>query len=248
MIAAGTCLGFDIACDTIVKGSLSVLMGFVLFVGTPLLLLSAIFGRRMGSLVLAASFFAWMILFSALWAFGFWSQGTETPTNLGPRGVEPAWVVESAGTAPEATYDAYGSYPDGDAWRIPGTNDSDTGSVQSVTGAVQGYLANQANEDLGKEPFDPGAVQSSNFTVEDIRFATDGDVSLAAATAFYTGGGPEVTVYLRHDSGSVPIYSYVFLVGSVLGLAITLPFLDRAEKKRKDILTGGTAPPWYGPA
>jgi hypothetical protein len=248
MIAAGTCLGSDVACDTMVKGGLSVLMAFVLFVGSPLILLSAVFGRRMGSLVLGASFFAWMILFSALWTFGFWSQGTQTPTNLGPRGVEPAWVVESAGTAPEATYDAFQSYPEGDGWREPGTNENDTGSVQSVTGAVQSYLAHQANEDLGKEPFDPGAVQTTNFTVEDIRFATDGDVSLAAAQAFYTGGGPEVTVYLRHDSGSAPVYSYVFLAGSILGLVIVLPFLDRAEKKRKHILTGGTAPPWYGPA
>jgi hypothetical protein len=248
MIAAGTCLGFNVACDTIIKGGLSVLMGFVLFVGTVLLLLSAIFGRRMGYLVLAVSFFGWMLLLSSLWAFGFWSQGPSTPTNLGPRGVEPAWAVEAAGTQPEATYEVFSSYPSGEGWRIPGTNEADTSSVQSVQGAVQSYLANRSNEDLGFEPFDPGAVQTGDFTVQDIRFATEGDVSLAAAEAFFNDGGPLVTVYLRHDSGSVPVYSYVFLVVSVIGLAIHIPWLDRAEKKRKQILTGGTAPPWYGPA
>jgi hypothetical protein len=27
-----------------------------------------------------------------------------------------------------------------------------------------------------------------------------------------------------------------------------LPLLDRAERKRKEFLIGGTAPAWYGPA
>lgn len=248
MIASGSCLGFDVACDTIVKGGLSVLMGFVLFVGSVLLLLSAVFGRRMGYLVLATSFFGWMLLLSALWAFGFWSQGTETPTNLGPRGIEPAWVVEAAGTQPQAPNEVFASYPDPATWRTPGTNDADTGSVQSVQGAVQSYLAHQVNEEQGMEQFDPGAVQTTDFAVQDIRFATDGDTSLAAAEAFYNGGGPVLTVYLRHDAGSVPVYSWAFMIVSVIGLAVHIPLLDRAERKRKDILTGGTAPPWYGPA
>jgi len=189
-----------------------------------------------------------LLLLSSLWAFGFWSQGTQTPTNLGPRGVEPTWVVEAAGTQPRATIETFSSYPDPQTWRTPGTNEADAGSVQSVQGAVQSYLAGQVNEEQGKGPFDPGAAQTTDFTVEDIRFATDGKTSLAAARAFYNGGGPMLTVYLRHDSGSVPVYSYAFLLISLIGLAVHLPLLDRAERTRKEILTGGTAPPWYGPA
>ena len=64
----------------------------------------------------------------------------------------------------------------------------------------------------------------------------------------FTGGGPQVTVLLRHDSGSVPRYSYMFLGASILLFLIHLPLLDRAERSRKEILTGGDAPPWYGPA
>jgi hypothetical protein len=131
---------------------------------------------------------------------------------------------------------------------MPGTNEADTGSVQSVQGAVQSYLAAQVNEEQDKGPFDPGAVQTTDFTVENIRFAAEGETSLAAARAFYNGGGPMLTVYLRHDSGSVPVYSYAFLLISLIGLAVHLPLLDRAERTRKEILTGGTAPPWYGPA
>ncbi|GBC87832.1 hypothetical protein HRbin12_01850 [bacterium HR12] len=104
------------------------------------------------------------------------------------------------------------------------------------------------NEEQGIEPLAPEAIQTTEFEVRDIRFATDGDVSLAAARAFYRGGGPLLTVFLRHDSGSVPVYSWVFMIGSLIGLAIHLPLLDRAERRRKDILTGGTAPAWYGPA
>ena len=84
--------------------------------------------------------------------------------------------------------------------------------------------------------------------MQNVRFAADGHTSLAAAQAFYNGGGPLVAMYLRHDSGSVIVYSWMFLIGSIVGFAVHLPFLDRAERERKDILTGGSAPPWYGPA
>jgi hypothetical protein len=247
MLAEG-CVGFQIPCETLLKGGLTTIMAFVLFVGSVLLVLSAVFGRRMGYLVLAVGFFGWMLILSAIWTFGFYSQGPETPVNLGPRGMEPTWVIESLGTDPEPVYEAFASYPAGEQWRAPGTNDNDTSSVQSVTSSAQGFLAAQTNEDLGLEEHEQGAVQTTQFTVESIRFATAGDVSLAAAEAYFTGGGPRVTLYLRHDSGSVNRYSWMFLIGSALALAIHVPFLDRAERTRKQILTGGTAPPWYGPA
>jgi hypothetical protein len=146
-------------------------------------------------------------------------------------------------------YEAFASYPGGDGWREPGTNDADTSSVQSVTAAAQGFLADQANEDLGKSEHEPGALTTTDFTVQNVEFyPTDDGVSLAAAHAFFNDGGPILTVYLRHDSGSVNRYSWMFLIGSTLLFGAHLPFLDRAERKRKEILTGGTAPPWYGPA
>jgi hypothetical protein len=220
-------------------------MGFVLFVGSVLLLLSAVTGRRMGYLILAVSFFGWMMVFSALWTFGFWSQGPSTPVDLGPRGSEPAWVVEAAGeNVTELPYPQYQSYPGGQAWEGP----KPSASVQSVTGAIQSYLADRANETAGKTQFEQGAFQTTDFTVQNIAFAKDGAVSLAAAQAFYNGGGPVVTLYMRHDSGSVPRYSWMFLIGSTVLFLAHLPFLDRVERKRREILTGGTAPPWYGPA
>lgn len=244
-----TCLGFHIPCETLVKGSLVTVAAFVLFVGSVYLLLAAVMGRWMGYLVLAVSFSGWMILLSALWLFGFWSQGTDTPTNLGPRGAEPAWVpLAAALEAPgDLGFEVIREYPGG-PWReaSPGL----AASVQSVTSAVQGFLAEEANRTLGLAEGEPGAVKTTDFAVPTVRFATaeDGKTSLAAAEAYYVRGGPLVTVFLRHDSGSVPRYSWMSLAGSVLLFAAHLPLLDRAERKRKEILTGGTAPPWYGPA
>lgn len=249
MIAADTCLGFHTACDTMILGIGVTIMGFVIFVGSVLLLISAVFGRRMGFLVLSVSFFGWMIFLSSLWLFGFYSQGPETPVNLGPRGQEPAWVVEAAGTslADVAYGDVYATYPSGPAWRDP--RPSDAASVQSVTGAAQSYMATQANAAAGiEDPFSSEAFQTTDFSVSNLKFATDGDVSLAGAQAYYNGGGPLVNVYLRHDSGSVPVYGWIFLGASVIAFLGLLPLLDRTERKRKEILTGGTAPPWYGPA
>lgn len=244
---AQTCLGFHVECGNLVQGGLAVAVGFVLFFGSVLLMLSAVFGRKMGYLVLSVSLFGWMILFSAVWTFGFFSQGPETPVDLGPRGREPGWVVETAGqNVTDLPYQQFTSYPTGGAWKAPAGGQS--ASVQSVTGAIQSYLAQQANQTADLGQFEPGAFQTTDFTVQNVQFSAARDVSLAAAQAFYNGGGPLITVYLRHDSGSVPIYSWMFLIGSIVGFAAHLPFLDRAERERKDVLTGGTAPPWYGPA
>jgi hypothetical protein len=244
MIGA-SCIAFQVGCETLIKGGLAVVMGFVLFVGSVYLLLSAVFGRWMGYLVLMVAFAGWMVMLSALWMFGFFSQGLETPTNLGPRGSEPGWIALGASLEPRETgFPEFATYPD-EPWH-PGPASS-VGSVESV---VQDLLAEEANHELGVEEGDPRAIPPSEFVVQDVRFATarDSGSALAAATAFYRGGGPAVTVFLRYDAGSVPRYSLMFLVGSIVLLAAHLPLLDRAERSRKEILTGGTAPPWYGPA
>ena len=244
MIAADTCVGFHVGCDTLLKGSLAVVTGIVLFIGSVMLVLSAVFGRLMGYLVIAVSLFGWMIVFSALWVFGFYSQGLDTQANLGPRGAEPGWVVEAAGQNLEETPQGFSGAPDAEGWRVP-----PGGQRTSITSAIQSYLAEQANEEAGLGEFDPGAFSTTSFVVEDLRYRKEADgTELATGRAYYTGGGPLTTVYLRFGGGTVSHYSWMFLIGSTVLFAVHLPFLDRAEKRRKDILTGGTAPPWYGPA
>ena len=240
-----SCLGFAIDCDTLWKGAGVTIVGFGLFIFSVYVMLTAIFGRWLGFLVLMVSFSGWMVLQSALWLFGFWSQGLETPTNLGPRGSEPAWVaLEAAVDETSTRYEAYASWP-GDPWSVP---EADNADVQSASGAVTSFLAEQTNEELGLEETDPTAIQSSQFAIDSIRFAEDQGTKLAVVQSHFSGGGPLWTVSLYFDGGSVPRYSYMFLAGSVVLFVAFLPLLDRAERKRKEFLTGGGAPAWYGPA
>src|SRR2546430_1484156 len=88
---------------TFVKGVLVTISALVLFVGSVYLLASGVFGLRMGYLVIAVSFFGWMIIMSSLWAFGFYSQGPGTPKYLGPRGTEAHWQVFQASTQSTAS-------------------------------------------------------------------------------------------------------------------------------------------------
>ena len=86
--------GPGITCSP-VFGYLTVAMAVIIFIGSIYLILAAVFGPRMGYLVLAVAFFGWMMIFSALWAFGFWSQGPTTKTNAsaamptGPPSINP---------------------------------------------------------------------------------------------------------------------------------------------------------------
>ena len=242
-----TCLGFNIDCGILAKGMGVVLMSLTLFVGSVYLLLTAVLGRWMGYLVLMVSLSGWLIMLSALWAFGFYSQGPDTPVNLGPRGAEPAWVPLLASIdSTSDRYEQFAAYPDA-PWEQPAPGE-DAAEVQSVTGIVSDFLAEEANVELGIPETDPTAVSGVDFAVDSISFADADGTQLAVAQAHFLEGGPLWTVSLYHDEGSVPKYSYMFLVGSVILFAIHLPLLDRAEKKRKEFLTGGAAPPWYGPA
>jgi hypothetical protein len=247
MEAAKSCLGFAVDCGTIVKGVGVTVMGLILFVGSVYLLLSAVLGRWMGFLVLVACLSGWMVIQSSLWLFGFWSQGLETPTNLGPKGSEPAWVVlDATNSAASEAYKEFGTYPDA-PWAPP------TAAVEAdrtvIEGQAQVFLAEELNTQLGIALTDPHAVPPTAFLVDDVKLTTAADgTQLAVARAHYVGGGPQWTVSMYLDPGSVPRYSYMFLAGSIIVFLLVLPFLDRAEKKRKEFLTGGSAPAWYGPA
>jgi hypothetical protein len=248
MIAASTCLGFHIECGTLFKGAGVTVMALTLFVGSVYLMLSLVFGKWMGFLLLAVCFSGWLIIHSSLWYFGFWAQGPGTPTNQGPRGAEPSWVVLDGGlAASDEQYTVFADYPD-PPWAAP--TPSQEGSVESVSSAATSFLAAQANEELGIDPLAPDAVTGTQFTIDSVKFAPaeDGKTSLAVVQAHYSGGGPLTTLTLYHDSGSVPRYSIMFMIASLIVFLSFLPLLDRAEKKRKAFLTGGSSPAWYGPA
>jgi hypothetical protein len=232
-----------------VKGILVTICALVLFVGSVYLLVSAVFGLRMGYLVIATSLFAWMIILAAIWSFGFYSQGPGTPKYLGPRGTEKHWQVFDASTGSTTSkFPETALYP-AKEWWVPTATSTSASAIPTVTTAFQDYLAAQAQAQLVKQGHPDAVIDPTTFVVQNVRFLTAKDgTHLAAATAFFASGGPAITVYAYHDSGNVQIWSWLFLIGSIIGFAIHVPFLDRAEKSRKAILTGGTAPVWFGPA
>jgi hypothetical protein len=244
-----SCLTFAIDCGVLWKGLGVTIAGFILFVGSVYVLLAAVFGRWMGYLVVAVAFFGWMTIMSAIWLFGFWSQGPSTPTNLGPRGPDPAWVVDSAGLSPGAAHAELASYPSGE-YPEPDLNDpQQAADVQAAQGAVQVYLAKTANEQLGQDPTAFDSLQPTQFVIDDMRFVTaENGTKLAVAEAHFSEGGPSTTVTLHFSSGQVWHYSVMFLAVSLLLLILHIPALDRAERTRREFLIGGAAPPWYGPA
>ena len=132
---------------TFVKGVLAVVCAVILFIGSIYLLCSAVFGLRMGYLVLATSLFAWMIVFAALWAFG----APGTLRNVGPRGTEAHWQVFSAASQPTTSvFPETATYP-GDGWWVPASSSPSAASIPTVTTAFQTYLAAQAQQQLEEQ-------------------------------------------------------------------------------------------------
>jgi hypothetical protein len=240
--------------ETFWKGIAVTVAAVILFIGSVYVLLSAVFGLRMGYLVMAVSLFGWMIILSGLWVFGATFFGAGTPVNQGPRGTEPHWRVFAAGTGQVHSE----QFPETSSWPNTPWREETTGtksSADTVKTTIQAYMAAQANAELGSPSPSPGEEQTgfeadpTQFVVQDVWFATASDGTfLSSGVSFFQPGGPAVLVFLYHDRGNVPAYSWAFFLGSILLFGVHVPFLDRAEKKRKDILTGGTAPPWFGPA
>lgn len=223
-------------------GILVLASALVLFPGTVWLLTSAVFGTRMAYLISATGFFAFMVILSALWTFG----APGTPRYTGPKGDLPAWVPLAAG--PELASDTLPlvqEYPGG-PWQ--GAKEAGLATeAEPAALAFQDFLAEEAAAELEGAGIE-GEVASTEFTIQDVKFAELEDRPIAMARGFASEGGPEVLVFGHKDPGNEPLPSYLVLIGSLIGFAAHLPFLDRAERRRKEILTGGEQPPFRGPA
>jgi hypothetical protein len=228
---------------TNIEGSLVVVAGIVLFGGATWLLAAAVMGVRMGYLVTATALFGFMVILSSIWTFG----APGTPRFLGPKGDLPQWFGLAQGidvTSP--TFPVVERYP-GEPWTDPSQQPALSPEVEAATLAFQEFLAEEATAELQRSGLE-GEVTPETFEMEDMRFATVEETQLAMARAFAASGGPEVVVVGYKDPGNEGVPSFIFLGASLIGFVAHLPWLDRAEKKRKEILTGGEQPPWRGPA
>jgi hypothetical protein len=248
-------LAADLA--TQIKGWGVTILGSLVFFGSVYILLAAIFGRWMGYLVTAVGFWGMMIIFSIMFVIGV--PGS-TPPNLGPRGLryscptcisEPHWApVAAEEDVTSRAFPAVAKYPD-TPWEPP--NDETRGEIEGLTTALGEFLAREAaagaaEELTGGEAEHGEEIQPTAFVVRNIKFTEENGQKLAAAEVFFRDGGPVIEAFAVFDEGDVPLPSWIFLGVSTLAFAGHLPFLDKAEKKRKHILTGGEAPKFLGPA
>jgi hypothetical protein len=236
--------------STFIKGVGVAVLGSLVFFGSAYVLLAAVFGRWMGYLVTAVSFWGMMIIFSIIFVLGV--PGS-SPPNSGPRGTryacptcisEPHWAPVAAGemiSSPK--FGVVEKYP-GSPWESPTEQTQE--DVEALTNALGQFMAREAGGGSGE--VEGVEVKSTDFTVQNIKFTEEDGTRLAAAEVFFESGGPIVKAFAVFDKGNVPLPSYIFLGISLLAFAGHLPFLDKAEKKRKDILTGGDAPKFLGPA
>jgi hypothetical protein len=228
---------------TNIEGTLVVVSALVIFGGSTYLLTSAVLGRQLGYLITATSFFGFMIILSSLWVFG----APGTPKYLGPKGDLAAWVALAEGPSVRSdTFPVFTRYPN-EPWASAEDDRSLAGDVEAATLAFQEFLAEEANAELKDQGIE-GELTAEEFEIEDLRFTEVDGTNLAAAEAFAISGGPRVMIVGYEDPGDEPLPSYVFLIGSLIGFGAHLPFLDRAERKRKEILTGGEQPAFRGPA
>lgn len=228
---------------TFVEGVLAVVAAAVIFLGSTYLLLAAVFGLRMAYLIAATGFFAFLVILTALWAFG----APGTPPFLGPKGDLPSWVGLGQGTAlRSSTFPVIEEYPAG-PWESPEDDPGLSEEVEPAEQAFGEFLAEQANQQLERAGVE-GEVLPTDFAVEEIRFTTVDGTELAAARAASTQGGREVMVFGYMDPGNEGVPSFIALGVAIIGFAVHIPFLDRAERRRKEILTGGDQPPYLGPA
>jgi hypothetical protein len=249
--------------STVLKGWGVTILGSLVFFGSAYILLAAIFGRWMGYLVTAVSFWGMMIIFSIIFVLGV--PGS-TPPNLGPRGTryscptcisEPHWApVAVAENITSPAFDAVARYP-ASPWEPPDAET--TPEIEGLTTAMGQFLAREVNpeQELPEGDVEAGEgapapaheIAPTDFALQNIRFTTAEDgTRLAAAQVYFKEGGPILEAFAIFDTGNVPLPSWLFLGASTLLFAGHLPFLDKAEKKRKDILTGGEAPKFLGPA
>lgn len=224
--------------DTVLA-KLAVPLGALIFFGTPFLLLRAILGTRRAYLVLATSFFGFMILLSLFWTFG----APGTPQVVGPsylpgqepNAYEPTWTpfARTSQVAQRDLYDFVQGFPEGFSAVPEGF------AKQARNGAttISSFFAAQDTE-IDRSPV-PGFA--ADWKIDQIRYAeAENGFPVIAVTYLETGEQGEVvsdprqvTLFGFFDPGSRLFPSLVVVGLAVLGFAIHVPLLAMDEKRQR---------------
>lgn len=219
---------------------LAVPLGALVFLGLPYLLLRSNLGTRRAYLVLATSFFGFMIIVSLFWTFG----APGTPQAVGPSylpgqprdAYEAKWVpfAKDSLVAEREEYSVVQNYPDAFG-EVP---EDFSGQAQNGAEAVAGFFADE-DSDIEHEPVDGF---SEDWKVDQIRYAeADNGFPVIAVTYLETGDDgeevvddpEEVTLFGFFDGGAILFPGLVVAGLAVLGFAIHALLLAADENRQR---------------
>jgi hypothetical protein len=243
-------LGCD-GCFVGLPAIISLVIAVLALIGTIYVLLWSNLGARVGYLVLMVSFFAWMIILSAMGLFG--APGT-TP-GTGPRGAEPQWVAFTPDSEQgQAFREELATFP-GDGWSeldasgkvFPGKIDA-KGELENVRTAIKNgeaalALAQKTRPDFKPEDysFRPSKIPATTpdeenpelFPPATAAYKQVGNTLLFGARIPATSKHPEIVVFAYRDRGKVFLYALLFLAVSLFGFVLHLMLLGRSEKNQR---------------
>ncbi|MDQ3570884.1 MAG: hypothetical protein M3396_09760 [Actinomycetota bacterium] len=124
--------------DPQIRGSLIVLTGIIVLVGSVYLLLATNTGARLGFVIAAAGLFGWMTVMGAVW----------TVFGIGIKGEEPSWkpLEVVSGDLSQSTVEAAHGFPNG--WKPLPRSDPGLADAEAASDAV---LSGEGGEEGGGE-------------------------------------------------------------------------------------------------
>lgn len=212
---------------------IAVPLGAVIFLGSIYLLLRSNLGTRRGYLVFGAAFFGYMVIQSAFWAFG--APGTPVatgPTNL-PGQVANAYQPEWVPFAEDSRIGSgdYAWIQEAEWTDVP---EDFADEAEVGIGDIHGFFSSEAGHKLMGEAWKPDA-QSVQYTQRDGFYPVIRVTYLETdtKTGQIKAGGRQMTAYGYFDAGNASFPAVVFLVISLVGLAIHALLLDRDEQRER---------------
>lgn len=208
---------------------LAVPLGILVFYGSIYLLLRANLGTRRGYLVLATSFFGFMIIISLFWTFG----APGTPQMVGPSHLpgqepdayEPAWFAFAGDSliAEEPDYAFVQDYPDGFQEVSEGlAADADAATEEMIT-----FFSETEHQPV--DGFDEEWEAADTHYAE----APNGFTVIAATFEPPEGDEEPVTLFAYFDEGAVRFPGYVFIGLALAGFLLHAVLLNADEAREQ---------------
>lgn len=205
----------------------------IIFFGSIYLLLRSNLGTRRAYLVLASSFFGFMVVISLFWTFG----APGTPIATGPQNLpgqalnyyQPQWFpFASDSEIAQDRYPMVNSFPEGFSV-VDGSDEELVDLTQPLPDELFAFFS---EERAGV----PGSVFDGWEPTGDPQVATAADGTLLAALTFAPaeGGDDSFTAFAFYDPGFIQLPSLIMVGISLAGFILHVLLLGWDENRRRE--------------